>query len=705
MARRIESKLWVPREFVIVILALSLCRVSFSQQDEQIQAQHQTEEIYEEIYDKNITVSTDTDVFLECSIVSPTYLDWQKDNNAIEVSNAYHEGRVYIIKGEGLLVLNAQYGDRGHYMCLAIRHHHMIQVMIFLDVVPSSDENRPLRSYPVECGVPRIRGKIIGGKVTEEGQAPWMALLWNTRENMHFCGGVLLNQRWVVTAAHCFVRFKYDIKDHMEVRLGEYDLFKEEGTERILRVEQLIINPEFDKDTYDSDIALLKLIQPVTYTDFIVPICLPSEIRAMNLLQARTRGFITGWGRTAEITTTTTRYLRRVRLLVMDQRTCNARHRDVITNRMFCAVSDDRPAARDSCFGDSGSPFAVRDDKRWFLIGLVSWGIGCARHRFPGVYTRVHRYTHWINSLIGDDTDTCAGLQERVSELTSQLTRQEEEISQLNEQLLIKERQLNESLSRSAQTTEQRDVPTTLDTTQPSVDLRRSTPPLELRIPCRQGSCAHVGGFQVRALCVEDFCSCESPYYSRESCLPRYGSCVIKHDDPSAPATPSYQDETQQTYSCRARDNPKYRVFVLAVHEGNRHTRPPTAGDMEVELEGSPPQDSARGFVLVLASYEPVNWHVLLVGELVIDQIIMIAHFPSAVTITGPDGEVQTDVPILTSTDPCGYGNDSGGSGDTPGMLRVINETVGPVESFTGTYRAEKWTLNMDEARWLPDPD
>ncbi|XP_038049155.1 transmembrane protease serine 9-like isoform X3 [Patiria miniata] len=556
---------------------------------------------------------------------------------------------------------------------------------------------------PIECGVPRIRGKIIGGKTTEEGQAPWMALLWNTKENTHFCGGVLLNQRWVITAAHCFARYKYDIKEHMEVRLGEYDLFKEEGTERILQVEQLIVNPEFDKDTYDSDIALLKLRQPVTYTDFIVPICLPSEMRAMNLLQARTRGFITGWGRTAEITTTTTRYLRRVRLLVMDQQTCNNRHQDVITNRMFCAMSDDRPTARDSCFGDSGSPFAVRDNKRWFLIGLVSWGIGCARHRFPGVYTRVHRYTHWITSLIGDDTDTCAGLQERVSELTSQLSQEEEEIKQLREQLQEKDRQLNESLSCSTQTT---NLPsTTSGTTQPSVDLRRSTPPLELRIPCRQGSCAHVGGFQVRAVCEDDFCSCESPYYSRESCLPLYGSCVIKHDAPSATARPSYQDEAQQTYSCLANDNPKYRVYVLAVHEGNRHTRPPVAGDMEVALDGNAPQEGARGFVLVLASYEPVNWSIRLIGQLVMDQVILIAHFPSTVTIAGPYGELRTDIPVLTSADPCGYGNDSGGGGDTPGMLGVINETVGPVESFTGTYRADKWLLNVDEGLHLRDPD
>ena len=97
-------------------------------------------------FNENVTVTADTDVFLECMIDDPTFLDWQKDDKAIEVSNAYRERRVYIIRGEGLLVLNAEYNDRGHYMCLGIRNTYMIQKTISLDVAPSSDEEQPLHS-------------------------------------------------------------------------------------------------------------------------------------------------------------------------------------------------------------------------------------------------------------------------------------------------------------------------------------------------------------------------------------------------------------------------------------------------------------------------------------------------------------------------------------------------------------------------------
>ena len=100
----------------------------------------------EQIHFKNVTISADTDIFLECFFENPTYLDWQKDGKAIEVSNAYQERRVYIIRGEGLLVLNAQYSDRGYYTCLGIRQQYLIQKTILLDVAPSSDSDRPLRS-------------------------------------------------------------------------------------------------------------------------------------------------------------------------------------------------------------------------------------------------------------------------------------------------------------------------------------------------------------------------------------------------------------------------------------------------------------------------------------------------------------------------------------------------------------------------------
>lgn len=89
---------------------------------------------------------------------------------------------------------------------------------------------------------------------------------------------------------------------------------------------------------------------------------------------------------------------------------------------------------------------------------------------------------------------------------------------------------------------------------------------------------------------------------------------------------PSFQDEPQMTYSCLADDNSLCRVHVLAVYEGNRHTIPPTAGDMEVMVEGQRSADERRGVVLVLVSFEPVNWNVHLVGQSMIERVILVRY-------------------------------------------------------------------------------
>eukprot|EP00057_Strongylocentrotus_purpuratus_P013244 XP_011667718.1 PREDICTED: coagulation factor X [Strongylocentrotus purpuratus] len=144
-----------------------------------------------------------------------------------------------------------------------------------------------------------------------------------------------------------------------DIRLGEHDIEAISDNERTFRAEQIIKHPNFNEQTYDSDIALIKLQQPVTYTDYIIPLCLPSELRADELLKAETRGFVTGWGNTEEAGDYS-RYLRRVRLTIASMQDCGRSHIDIITNNMFCADGGRKADERDACQGDSGGPFVTK---------------------------------------------------------------------------------------------------------------------------------------------------------------------------------------------------------------------------------------------------------------------------------------------------------------------------------------------------------
>uniref|UniRef100_A0A1I8Q6X3 Peptidase S1 domain-containing protein n=1 Tax=Stomoxys calcitrans TaxID=35570 RepID=A0A1I8Q6X3_STOCA len=248
------------------------------------------------------------------------------------------------------------------------------------------------------CGERNDESRIVGGTTTGVSEYPWMARL--SYFNRFYCGGTLINDRYVLTAAHCVKGFMWFM---IKVTFGEHDRCNDKErpeTRFVLRA----FTQKFSFSNFDNDIALLRLNDRVPITSFIRPICLPRP-EERNDLFVGTKGIATGWGTLKEDGKPSC-LLQEVEVPVLENETCVAQTnytQKMITKNMMCAGYPGT-GERDSCQGDSGGPL-VRlrpDDKRYEQIGIVSWGNGCARPDYPGVYTRVTKYIDWITENSSD---------------------------------------------------------------------------------------------------------------------------------------------------------------------------------------------------------------------------------------------------------------------------------------------------------------
>ncbi|NXF94103.1 FA10 factor, partial [Eubucco bourcierii] len=243
------------------------------------------------------------------------------------------------------------------------------------------------RSAPLENGDSRI----TGGTLCHRGHCPWQVLIRNSKD-IGFCGGSLISTRWVVTAAHCL-----DLVRPHHVTVGDFDKYQREFKEQKIKVEQSWTHPHYDSNNYNSDIALLYLSSNVILNEYAIPICLPSPNLATLLSEEGRIGMVSGWGATHH-RGSSLRFLMKVRLPIVSLETCQQSTERLVTDNMFCAGYNTEVA--DACKGDSGGPFTVSYHNTWFLLGIVSWGEGCADKGKYGVYTRVSNYIPWIKEIV-----------------------------------------------------------------------------------------------------------------------------------------------------------------------------------------------------------------------------------------------------------------------------------------------------------------
>ncbi|KAM7383205.1 hypothetical protein PAMP_002876 [Pampus punctatissimus] len=230
------------------------------------------------------------------------------------------------------------------------------------------------------AAVPRKDGRIVGGEECEPHSRPYMASL---NYGYHFCGGVLINSQWVLSVAHCWYNPYY-----MQIMLGEHDVRVFEGTEQLVKTNTIIWHPNYDYQTLDYDIMLIKLFHPVEVTEAVAPIPLSSGC-PMGGLECS----VSGWGYTSVDGHAPDR-LQCLDVPIVNEQDCENSYPGMITRRMVCAGYME--GGRDACNGDSGSPLVCRGE----AYGLVSWGRPCALPNSPVVYVKLCEFLPWIDEVL-----------------------------------------------------------------------------------------------------------------------------------------------------------------------------------------------------------------------------------------------------------------------------------------------------------------
>lgn len=261
---------------------------------------------------------------------------------------------------------------------------------------------------------PKIIGgenaKIFGGTDGKIENFPWQVLLEINGDDV--CGGSIINDQWIVTACHCVQTSNgiYLQPRNINVYAGITNRLRDKtGTNRY-SVSQIIRHPKWRQNPnskFDNDIALLKLNRPLTPVAGIESISLPTSIEVSKAMDSPgTKATVSGWGviNPARIQPEILQY---VDITIGKNSDAAGRYNPLpdkldITPNMLAA--GEIMEGKDACSGDSGGPLVVYDENnRKFLMGIVSFGEGCADPRYLGIYTRVSKYTNWIrqNTRIG----------------------------------------------------------------------------------------------------------------------------------------------------------------------------------------------------------------------------------------------------------------------------------------------------------------
>ncbi|XP_041974873.1 trypsin CFT-1-like isoform X2 [Aricia agestis] len=239
------------------------------------------------------------------------------------------------------------------------------------------------------AAAPKNPQRIVGGSVTNIENYPGTASLlfsWWGATYTQACGGAILNNRAILSAAHCF---DGDAASNWRIRIGSTNA-NSGGV--VHNTNQIIMHPSYNRWNFDNDIAILRSSTVFTFNN---------QARAISIAGANYNladnqvVWAVGWGATS-VGGWGSEQLRHVQIWTVNQNTCRTRYAELgytLTDNMLCSGWLD-VGGRDQCQGDSGGPLYHNG----IVVGVCSWGEQCALARYPGVNARVSRYTAWIQS-------------------------------------------------------------------------------------------------------------------------------------------------------------------------------------------------------------------------------------------------------------------------------------------------------------------
>lgn len=258
-------------------------------------------------------------------------------------------------------------------------------VVIFVLAIPTEG----LPSFNKDTDFSR---RIVNGYQATQGQFPFTVLLVNTvPSGVDFCGGVLMNNQWVLSAAHCADRVS-----KFQVILGAHKIYENEIDRIIDMTKTAIIHKQYNPKTHANDLALIKLSKAVKFTDKIQPALLPTATEDLLVDQSV---IAVGWGMEHTGDRLLASTLKWAPLNVVSNEWCS-KFLDPVLSTTICAEGENMQS---TCHGDSGGPLVLESDFRT-LVGVTSFGNSTGCHfGVPQAYCRITSYVDWITFTMANN--------------------------------------------------------------------------------------------------------------------------------------------------------------------------------------------------------------------------------------------------------------------------------------------------------------